>query len=104
MLVNDEHDIYLKVNSTSTRITLRLTLRGKVEVVLKERGNQLHTLCTTDKNTNHANITVHDKDSLVSCTGKATSNKTFNETAEDAVLFAEIHSANINIEIINRSK
>ena len=104
MLVNDEHDIYIKINSTSTRLALRLTLRGKVEVALKERGNQLHTLCTTDKNTSHANITVHDKDSLVSCTGKATSNKTFNETAEDAVLFAEIHSANINIEIINRSK
>ena len=102
MLINDEHDIYIRINSTW--ITLRLTLRGKVEVVLKERGDQLHTLCTTDKNTSHANITVHDKDSLVSCTGKATSNKLLNETAEDAVLFAEIHSANINVEIINRSK
>ena len=78
-------------------------------MVVKVKGNQLHTqtsLYTTDKNTSHANITVHDKDSVVSCTGKATYNETLHETAEDAVLFAEIHSAVslINIEIINRSK
>ena len=61
MLIVGEHDIYINFSSTATSISLELTLRGKVEMMLKAAGNQLHTqtsLCTTDKNTSHANIII----------------------------------------------